>query len=222
MFSAQRIPLLGPEDPLPPVTHARQDLGGLLALGGGLSVARLLAAYRCGIFPWGTQQGLPVWYYPTPRMVLFPDELRISRSLQKNLRNSPFEFRHNHNFSAVIDACATQKRPHQDGTWISAELRAAYGELHRQGWAHSAETWLDGELIGGLYGLWIGKVFFGESMFTRQSNASKFAFAHWVAHLRHQHCALIDCQMHTAHLASLGAREISGTQFQHHLRHLIA
>ena len=218
---AHTIPLLSADDPLPPVTHARPELGGLLAIGGGLSVARLLGAYRCGVFPWGTQHGLPLWHYPEPRMVLLPQEFRISRSLGKTLRNSRFVFRHNSDFPGVIRACAQTPRPGQDGTWISEEMIAAYCELHRLGWAHSAETWLDDELVGGLYGLWIGQVFFGESMFSWHNNASKFALAHWVAYLRAEHCGLIDCQMHTAHLASLGAREISGTQFQHLLQTLI-
>lgn len=222
---ARAIPLLSPDDPLPPVAEARPELGGLLALGGGLSTQRLLAAYRCGVFPWGTQHGLPLWYYPEPRMVLLPENLRISHSLRKILRNSSctpgFSFTHNRDFPAVIRACAQTPRPGQDGTWISEELIAAYDELHLRGWAHSAETWLDGELVGGLYGLWIGGVFFGESMFSRQSNASKFALAHWVAHLKKHHCGLIDCQVHTPHLASLGAEEISGAQFQYYLRTLI-
>ncbi|NJD24637.1 MAG: leucyl/phenylalanyl-tRNA--protein transferase [Betaproteobacteria bacterium] len=202
------IPLLGPRDPLPPAEGGRADLGGLLAAGGGLAPERLLAAYRAGIFPWGTVDGLPLWYSPDPRMVLFPAEFRLTRSLRRTLRAGRHEVRLDHDFAAVIDACAAMPRPGQDGTWITREMRDAYVTLHELGWAHSVEVRMDGELAGGLYGLAIGRMFYGESMFARRRDASKIAFAHLVHYLAEHDYGMIDCQMHTAHLASLGAREI--------------
>ncbi len=207
------IPYLGLLDPFPPVGTARPDMGGLLAIGGDLSTARLLDAYLNGIFPWGTFEGYPLWYSPDPRMVLFPAEFRCTRSLRKTLHRSGYQVRFDSNFPAVIAACAATLRPGQDGTWISPDMMAAYIRLHELGWAHSVEVYAEGELIGGLYGLAIGRMFYGESMFSRRSNASKIAFAHLVSYLRAHDFAMIDCQMRTEHLASLGGREIPRADF---------
>ncbi len=216
------ISFLGPFDPFPPVSAARADLGGLMAIGGDLLPDRLLDAYRQGIFPWGTEQGHPIWYNPDPRMVLFPDEFKISRSLRKILRKGPLTATFDTNFSAVIAACAATARPGQNGTWISPEMMEAYVRLHELGWAHSVETWAEGELVGGLYGLAIGRMFYGESMFSHRDNASKFAFAHLIQQLRQQEFGMIDCQMYTDHLASLGAREIPRQAFLARLQQLTA
>ncbi|RKT61934.1 leucyl/phenylalanyl-tRNA--protein transferase [Azonexus fungiphilus] len=216
------IPFLGPLDPFPPVATARPELGGLLAVGGALLPDRLLDAYRRGIFPWGTVEGHPLWYSPDPRMVLFPEEFRPSRSLRKILRHGPLTVRFDGDFAGVIDGCAATPRPGQDGTWITADMREAYLRLHELGWAHSVETWAEGELVGGLYGLAIGRMFYGESMFSRSDNASKFAFAHLVRYLQHHQFGMIDCQMYTDHLASLGAREIPRREFLERLHALAA
>lgn len=216
------IPYLGALDPFPPVELAREDMGGLLAVGGGLPPDRLLMAYRQGIFPWGTVDGLPLWYSPDPRMVLFPEEFRLTRSLRKTLRAGKFEVRFDSNFAGTMDACATSPRPGQDGTWITVEMKAAYVRLHELGWAHSVETY-DGEtLVGGLYGLAIGRMFYGESMFSHRTDASKVAFAHLVAYLLDNQFGMIDCQMYTTHLASLGGREIPRNSFLTRLSALTA
>ncbi len=215
-------PFLRPLDPFPPVEQAQDEVGGLLAAGGGLLPDRVLDAYRQGIFPWGTVEGHPLWYSPDPRMVLFPREFRLSRSLRKTLRGNDYEVRFDHDFAATIAACAETERPGQDGTWISEEMMDAYIRLHELGWAHSVETYVDNELAGGLYGLAIGRMFYGESMFSRCSNASKIAFAHLVSILNEQQFGLVDCQMRTAHLASLGAREIERHEFLGHLLQLTA
>ncbi len=216
------IPYLGALDPFPPVELAREDMGGLLAVGGGLPPDRLLMAYRQGIFPWGTVDGLPLWYSPDPRMVLLPEEFRLTRSLRKTLRAGKFEVRFDSNFAGTMDACATTPRPGQDGTWITVEMKAAYVRLHELGWAHSVETY-DGEtLVGGLYGLAIGRMFYGESMFSHRTDASKVAFAHLVAYLLDNQFGMIDCQMYTTHLASLGGREIPRNSFLTRLSALTA
>ena len=207
------FPVLAPLDPFPPVNSARADMGGLLAVGGGLSPDRLLDAYRQGIFPWGTVESQPLWYSPDPRMVLFPPEFRLSRSLRKTLRTGHFELRFDHDFPAVIAACAATPRLGQDGTWISPDMMNAYIRLHELGWAHSVECYEEGDLVGGLYGLAIGQMFYGESMFARRSNASKIAFAHLIRYLTAHNFAMIDCQMRTEHLASLGGREIPRSDF---------
>ena len=207
------IPFLKPDDPFPPLARIRDDLGGLLAVGGGLAPERILTAYRLGIFPWGTYEGHPLWYSPAPRMVMFPEAFRLTRSLRKTLRSGRFSVRFDHDFTATIAACASTPRPGQDGTWISPEMNAAYCQLHELGWAHSVETYLDGQLVGGLYGLAIGRMFYGESMFSHCTDASKVAFAHLIAGLRQLDFGLIDCQMHTEHLASLGGCEISREDF---------
>lgn len=216
------IPLLGPLDAFPPVALAREEMGGLLAAGGDLSPDRLLDAYRRGIFPWGTVEGHPLWYSPNPRMVLFPDEFRLTRSLRKTLRAGRYEVRFDTAFAGVIAACAATERPGQDGTWITPEMLAAYHRLHELGWAHSVETYVEGDLVGGLYGLAIGRMFYGESMFAHRTDASKIAFAHLVRYLSAHQFAMIDCQMRTQHLASLGGREIPRAAFLARLAALTA
>ncbi len=216
------IHYLGPFDPLPPVETAREDMGGLLAVGGGLAPDRILDAYRQGVFPWGTVEGQPLWYSPDPRMVLFPEEFRLTRSLGKTLRSGRFEVRFDTDFRGVIAHCAATPRPDQNGTWITAEMNAAYTRLHELGWAHSVETYDEGTLVGGLYGLAIGRMFYGESMFSLRTDASKVAFAHLVRYLVANQFGMIDCQMYTDHLASLGGREIARSAFLERLSVLVA
>ncbi|MDR0775320.1 MAG: leucyl/phenylalanyl-tRNA--protein transferase [Azonexus sp.] len=216
------IPCLAPFDPFPPIASAQADMGGLLAVGGDLSAPRLLDAYRRGIFPWGTIEGQPLWYSPDPRMVLFPEEFRLSRSLRRTLRGGAFSARFDSDFAGVIAGCAEAPRPGQEGTWITPEMMAAYCRLHELGWAHSVEVHAEGELVGGLYGLAIGRMFYGESMFARRRDASKVAFAHLIRQLSSQQIALIDCQMRTEHLASLGGREIPRAEFLARLQTLTA
>lgn len=201
-----------PPDAFPSVDQALQDPPGLLAAGGDLRPERLLAAYRRGIFPWYAQGQPILWWSPDPRTVLFPHELKVSRSLAKSARNRGFEARFNTAFAAVIAGCGDrQLRP--EGTWITHDMRAAYQRLHQLGLAHSTETWLDDTLVGGLYGVQLGGVFFGESMFSRVSDASKFALKMLCERLIGQNVAMIDCQMTTPHLLSLGAREVSRHEF---------
>jgi len=216
------VPYLGALDPFPPLEMSRDDMGGLLAVGGGLLPDRLLDAYRRGIFPWGTVDGLPLWYSPDPRMVLFPEEFRLTRSLQKTLRAGKFTVRFDSNFAGVMAACATTPRAGQDGTWITPEMMDAYIRLHELGWAHSVETYAGDTLVGGLYGLAIGRMFYGESMFSHRNDASKVAFAHLVRYLLAKQSGMIDCQMHTDHLASLGGREIPRATFLTKLSALIS
>jgi len=181
------------------------DPSGLLAVGGDLHPQRLLLAYSQGIFPW-YEQDLPIlWHSPDPRMVLRPSEIRISRSLRRTLRKAPFDIRLDTAFDQVIRACAKKPRPGQDGTWITDEMIEAYCELHALGFAHSAEAWCGDELVGGLYGISLGTSFFGESMFAERSDASKLAFATLVNQLERWSFALVDCQVHTDHLADFGA-----------------
>ena len=207
------IPWLEGAPGFPPLEQALTEPNGLLAAGGALEPQWLLTAYRQGIFPWYSPGEPILWWSPDPRLVLLPDELHISRSLRKTLRRCPFELRVDSAFSAVIEACAAPRAPAL-GTWISAEMRAAYLAMHELGYAHSVECWRDGRLVGGLYGMALGRVFFGESMFSVATDASKVAFAHLVRFLRTQGYAIIDCQMKTAHLMSLGAREITRQQFR--------
>ena len=194
----------------PPVDTADPD--GLLAIGGDLSPNRLLLAYRKGIFPW-YDEGLPLWWCPDPRFVLFPEELRIRKSVRKLLDNNQFEFTVNKAFTEVINLCRKIERPNQAGTWIGSEIVEAYCRLHTLGFAHSAEVWKDGELAGGLYGIRLGNVFFGESMFSRVSEASRYAFITYVQMLMQEGVALVDCQVYTAYLESFGARMISRKAF---------
>ena len=188
----------------PPLTMADED--GLLAIGGDLSPERLLLAYRNGIFPWFNEDEPICWWSPNPRFVLYPDELKVSNSMKTVLQNGKFRFTVNRAFSNVIQNCKTVSRYGQDGTWISPAMQQAYTTLHELGYAHSAETWQDGELIGGLYGIRLGNIFFGESMFSLKPNASKFAFINYIKQLQLENVQLIDCQLHTNHLESLGAK----------------
>jgi leucyl/phenylalanyl-tRNA--protein transferase len=195
----------------PPVTEAMDD--GLLAVGGDLSVDRLLLAYKNGIFPWYNDDEIPMWWSPDPRFILFPDELKVSKSMQQMLKRNEFEFTVNAAFSQVIQCCSQIERRDGQGTWIGSEIIEAYTRLHMLGYAYSAEAWQDSELVGGLYGVLLGKVFFGESMFSRRSNASKYAFIRWVQILKEKGIQLIDCQVHTPHLESLGARMVARDHF---------
>jgi len=194
----------------PPVDEAMED--GLLAMGGDISVDRLLLAYKRGIFPW-YDGDTPLWWCPDPRFVLYPEELKISKSMEAVIKKGTFDFTTNNSFAEVIRSCKDLQRKGQDGTWITDELEAAFIELHKLGFAHSAEAWLDGELVGGLYGIRMGKLFFGESMFSKHSNASKFAFIQYVQKLKKENVFLVDCQVYTAHLESLGARMIPREDF---------
>ncbi|HKJ77270.1 MAG TPA: leucyl/phenylalanyl-tRNA--protein transferase [Gammaproteobacteria bacterium] len=191
---------------------ALEEPNGLLALGGDLTPRRLLNAYRLGIFPWYSAGQPILWWTPDPRAVLFPERLHVSRSLRKALRRGTLTATLDTAFDAVVAACA-EPRPDQDGTWITEEMRAAYGELHRLGHAHSAEAWHEGRLVGGLYGVAIGRVFFGESMFTRHTDASKVAFVRLVRQLEAWRFGLVDCQMYSGHLARFGAEEIPRARF---------
>lgn len=207
--------------PFPPVETALQDPNGLLAIGGELSPQRLLQAYRQGIFPWFSEGDPLLWWSPNPRMVLLPDEMRVSRSLAKRLRRQDYEIRVDQDFQAVIEACASVPRLEQQGTWITPVMIEAYCELHRLGHARCIEVCINGQLAGGMYGVQIGGVFFAESMFHRVRDASKIAFVHMVRLLQQQGCGMMDCQMHTAHLQSLGAREIGREEFVTRLRMLL-
>ena len=206
------IPWLRANTPFPPVEQALDEPNGLLAAGADLSPRRLLDAYRHGIFPWYSEGQPILWWSTHPRMVLFTDEMHISESLRKVLRKRPFEVRINTAFRAVMEQCAAL-RDGPAGTWIMPEMIDAYERLHRLGHAHSVESWQDGELVGGLYGVQIGRMFFGESMFTRVPNASKVALVHLVERLKPAGFPMIDCQQETEHLASLGARPISRADF---------
>jgi leucyl/phenylalanyl-tRNA---protein transferase len=194
----------------PSVEEAMSD--GLLAIGGDLKVERLLLAYKKGIFPW-YDGDTPLWWCPNPRFVLFPDDLKISKSMKNILKKNVFQFTINKAFNEVIENCKTLPRKDQDGTWIKDEVKAAYIKLHELGHAHSAEAWQNGKLVGGLYGVKLGKIFFGESMFSAESNASKFAFINYVQQLIKEGIVLIDCQVYTEHLESLGAKFIMRQQF---------
>jgi leucyl/phenylalanyl-tRNA--protein transferase len=205
-----------PTAPFPDPAFTETEPNGLLAVGGDLSPQRLRNAYRLGIFPWYSAGQPILWWSPDPRLVLFPDGLRISRSLRRTLRRGTFAISLDRAFGAVIRACAAP-RPDADGTWILPEIARAYERLHALGLAHSAEAWQDDELVGGLYGVAIGRTFFGESMFSRASDASKVALVHLVRSLAAWGYALIDCQVYTPHLASLGAVEIPRAEFQRRL-----
>ncbi len=204
----------------PPVETALADPNGLLAMGGDLSVARLLDAYRHGIFPWYNPGEPILWWSPDPRMVLVPDQIRVSRSLARRIRNAGFEVRVDTAFAEVMRACAAP-RAGESGTWISPAMVAAYSRLFEAGYAHSVETWHDGRLIGGLYGVAIGRMFYGESMFCRESDASKVALVRLAQQLQRWDFGLIDCQMETSHLASLGARTMPRAAFIARLAELV-
>lgn len=212
---------LDPESEFPPLDDALTEPNGLIAIGGELSSKRLLQAYRRGIFPWYNAGEPILWWSPNPRMVLFPDELNVSRSLSKILKKSLFEIRVNTAFRDVISACSEVKRPQQSGTWINQDMINAYCELHTLGYAISVESWQDDQLVGGCYGIKINRMFYGESMFHRVSDASKVAFVHLVQYLQSHHVGMIDCQMKTPLLSAFGAREIPRAQFEKHLSFLI-
>lgn len=209
------------DTPFPPLQAALQHPNGLLAIGGDLTPQRLLDAYARGIFPWFSPEEPILWWSPDPRMVMFPNELKISRSLAKRLKKTDYEVRFDSAFRRVMQACSQAPREGQNGTWIVPDMIAAYCRLHELGYAHSAETWIDGELAGGLYGVKLGRMFYGESMFHRVTDASKIAFVHMVRRLQQQGVGMIDCQMHTSHLASLGAREIPRAEFSQKLTELV-
>jgi leucyl/phenylalanyl-tRNA---protein transferase len=215
------IPWLDAHSAFPPVDTALREPNGLLAAGGDLSSARLIDAYRRGIYPWYSEGQPTLWWSPDPRMVLFVDEFRLSRSLGKRLRRREFEVRVDTSFRVVMDACAKAPRAGQIGTWITPAMMQAYASLHQQGYAHSVEAWRDGELVGGLYGLALGKVFFGESMFARLTDASKVCLASLVAIVQQRGGRLIDCQQETAHLASMGAQPIAREDFARDLAELV-
>ncbi|MEL6919075.1 MAG: leucyl/phenylalanyl-tRNA--protein transferase [Bacteroidota bacterium] len=191
----------------------RANAEGLLAVGGDLSPERLLLAYQSGIFPWFNEDHLILWWSPDPRMVLFPEHIKVSKSMRKVLRSTQFKLSKNKCFNRVIDRCASIKREGQEGTWITEAMKKAYLKLHERGFAVSYEVWENDELVGGLYGINLGYIFCGESMFSTKSNASKFAFIKMAQELAEKKYRLIDCQLYTKHLESLGAEEIPRAQF---------
>lgn len=203
--------LLSKDLVFPPVNLA--DKNGLLAIGGDLSAERLLLAYKSGIFPWYNPDEPIIWYSPNPRMVLFPKNLKISKSMKQIIRKNQFRATFNQNFSEVIANCKNSYREGQGGTWITDEMEKAYINLHNLGVAKSVEVWEGNELVGGLYGIDLGHIFCGESMFSKVSNASKFAFIYLVQKLEKEHYTLIDCQVYNEHLDSLGAEEVSRSEF---------
>jgi len=195
----------------PSVENATAE--GLLAVGGDLSPERLILAYKSGIFPWFNEGSLILWWSPDPRMVLFPERIKISKSMRKVLKSNQFNYTKNNCFEAVIDQCALAKREGQEGTWITNEMKEAYLKLHELGYAQSYEIWQDDKMVGGLYGIDLGHIFCGESMFSLVSNASKFAFIKLADELHQKKYSLIDCQLYTKHLESLGAEEIPRSRF---------
>lgn len=201
---------LSKEHWFPPVNHAQED--GLLAIGGDLHPNRILLAYQKGIFPWFSGPD-PLWWSPDPRFVLFPEKVRISHSMKSVLKKDTFKVTFNTCFLRVIQSCAEIKREGQDGTWILPEMVDSYNILHQQGHAHSIEVWQNDELVGGLYGILVGKVFCGESMFSKVANASKYGFIQLCNHFQEKGILLIDCQVHTNHLESLGAEWMSRNEF---------
>lgn len=194
------------------------DSEGPLAIGGWLTPAHILLAYQYGIFPWYSEEDPLLWWYTNPRSVLFPDQIYLSKSMKKVLRDATWKVTFDQAFSEVITACQHKTRKNQDSTWIQSEIIDAYSELHQLGYAHSVEVWENSKLIAGLYGLSIGHIFYGESMFTHQSNASKYALIHLAQHLHQKGYTLIDCQQETDHLNSMGAQCISAESFLDHLR----
>ena len=199
----------------PPVEHATPE--GVLAIGGDLSIERLQLAYKSGIFPWFSEGDPIVWYSPDPRMVLFPEELKISKSMKQLMRKETFSVTFNQAFEEVIDHCSSINRKGQSGTWITDKMKRAYIELHKKGWAKSVEVWKEKQLVGGLYGVDLGTIFCGESMFSIEPNSSKLAFIYLVERLKKQDYKLIDCQVYNDHLASLGGREIPRNEFLKYL-----
>ncbi|MCB1889684.1 MAG: leucyl/phenylalanyl-tRNA--protein transferase [Rhodocyclaceae bacterium] len=214
------IPWLADEPVFPPLSLALEEPNGLLAAGGGLTPEWLLAAYRRGIFPWFGPEDPILWWSPDPRMVLEPAAMKISRSLRRRLRRGDYQVRLDHDFAGVIAACAAPREP-GGGTWITPSMQMAYLALHELGYAHSVECHADGQLVGGLYGIAIGRMFYGESMFARASDASKVALAHLCRLLERKGFRLIDCQMTTDHLTSLGGREMPRDAFLRRLERLV-
>jgi len=212
--------------PFPPLSQALIEPNGLIAIGGDLTAARLLNAYSQGIFPWFNENEPVMWWSPNPRMVLFPEELKISNSLKKTLKKDLFEIRFNSAFREVITACSASKRinqagVYQSGTWISQDMINAYCDLHQKGHAICMESWQNDALVGGCYGVIINKMFYGESMFHTQTDASKVAFVHLVNHLKTLKIGMIDCQMKTPLLSSFGGREIDRQEFMQNLTKLV-
>jgi leucyl/phenylalanyl-tRNA--protein transferase len=207
-------------DPFPSVERALKNPNGLLAAGADLSLERLLEAYRHGIFPWYSSGQPPLWWSPDPRMVLDCEAFKVSRSLSKSVRNKGYEVRIDTAFPEVLRGCSSPRRD-GPGTWLGPDMRVAYARLHRAGYAHSFETWRDGELVGGLYGVALGRMFYGESMFSRATDASKVALVKLVEVLKSRGFPLVDCQMHTPLLESLGAREIPRREFLRALASLV-
>jgi leucyl/phenylalanyl-tRNA--protein transferase len=214
------IPWLDSHDPFPPVEHALREPNGLLAAGGDLSPERLVDAYARGIFPWFGDEDPLLWWSPDPRMVLFVDELHVARSLRRVLKSGRFTVTLDRAFADVMAGCAAP-RANAAGTWITEDMLDAYSALARRGFAHSVETWADGRLVGGLYGVAIGRMFYGESMFSRRTDASKVALVTLMRQLERWGFKMIDCQMSTDHLASLGAREIPRSAFLERMRQLV-
>ncbi|MBN3561328.1 leucyl/phenylalanyl-tRNA--protein transferase [Aliamphritea spongicola] len=210
------IPWLTPECSFPPIEEALEEPNGLLAAGADLSPERLLSAYRQGIFPWFADDEPILWWSPNPRCVMRPEAIHLSKSLRKRIRREGFDVSFDNDFAAVIKACA-EPRPGQPETWITEDIQQAYINLHRLGHAHSVEVREDGQLVGGLYGIAIGKLFFGESMFSRRTDASKIAYVFFAKQLQKWGYALIDCQVYNDHLASLGAEVIPRTEFKQYL-----
>ena len=209
-----------PEEPVfPPATEAEED--GLLAIGGDFSVDRLLNAYASGIFPWFIHDGEPYWFSPDPRLVLYPEKLKISKSLERIIRSSQFEVKMDHDFEAVIRHCARIKRSHEPDSWISEEFIEGYTNLHKKGFAHSVACYHNGSLAGGLYGVSLGKAFFGESMFYTEPNASKVALFHLVKQLLSWEFQFIDCQVETEHFRKMGAELIPRSEYLKRLKQAI-
>ena len=209
-----------PVEALPPTTRALREPNGLLAVGGALTPEWLIYAYRHGVFPWYSAEQPILWWAPDPRAILLPSEFRISRSLARSIRNRGYETRIDTAFEAVVEACAGPRRGGA-GTWITGEMREAYVALHRRGLAHSIETWHEDRLVGGLYGVAMGRAFFGESMFTLERDASKVALARLTRECLRLEVALIDCQLPSPHLASLGSRNLARTEFEARLAGLV-
>ena len=214
------IPFLGPADSFPPVDEALTDPNGLLAAGGGLSVPRLIDAYSKGIFPWFNEGDPVLWWSPDPRMVIVPRELHVSKSLARRLKQGDFTVTADTAFKDVIDACAGPRRD-QAGTWLIPAMRRAFTKLHDEGVAHSIEVWMDGELAGGIYGVALGRMFFGESMFSKRTDGSKIAIVHLARLLDRWDMPLIDCQLETPHLRSLGARLMPRREFVREVDRLV-
>lgn len=203
-----------------PQTHLAEP-DGLLAIGGDLDPERIIEAYRNGIFPWFSEGDPILWWYTHPRLVLYPEIFHIHQRLLRYFRNTSYKLTVDLAFADVIERCATTRTQHGEETWIVQEMKEAYTELHRRGYAHSVECWDDGQLVGGLYGIALGQVFFGESMFSTVTNSSKFALIHLLDVAKKHDIQLIDCQMTTQHLLQFGAQEITGNQFRQHMRQLI-